>query len=166
MDLKGKTAIITGGGTGIGRATALMLAERGADIVINYSRSEESAIKTRDEVQSYGVKCIVVQADVSKDDEVRQLANKTIETFGRIDIVVNNAGTTDFVALDDLEGLKEEYWDRAFNTNAKGAFLVSRACAEQLKANKGCIVNIASIAGMTGQQVPLLMRLQRQRYLV
>ncbi|NEU32629.1 glucose 1-dehydrogenase [bacterium LRH843] len=151
MDLKGKTAIITGGGTGIGRATALMLAERGADIVINYSRSEESAIKTRDEVQSYGVKCIVVQADVSKDDEVRQLANKTIETFGRIDIVVNNAGTTDFVALDDLEGLKEEYWDRAFNTNAKGAFLVSRACAEQLKANKGCIVNIASIAGMTGQ---------------
>lgn len=151
MDLKGKTAIITGGGTGIGRAAALMLAERGANIVINYSRSIESAEETQADIKKLGVDCMTVKADVSKDDEVRQMAKKAIERFGRIDILINNAGVTDFVELNDLEGLKEEYWDRAFNINVKGVFFTSRACAEELKKNQGCIVNIASIAGLTGQ---------------
>ncbi len=151
MNLQGKTALITGGGTGIGKATALMLAERGANIIINYSRSSDSANETRDEILKLGVKCLVIQADVSKDEEVRAMVKETMEQLGRIDIVINNAGTTDFVPLGDLEGLKEEYWDHALNTNVKGVFFVSRACSEQLKANKGCIVNVASIAGLTGQ---------------
>src|SRR5690554_3455009 len=135
MKLKGKTALITGGGTGIGRATALLLAEQGANIVINYSRSEESAIATKKEIEALGVEALTIQANVSKDDEVREMVNKTVEKFGRIDFLLNNAGTTNFVELNDLEGLKEEYWDNAFNVNSKGVFLTSRACASQLKAN-------------------------------
>lgn len=150
-DLTGKTAIITGGGTGIGRATALMLADRGANIVINYSKSKDDANKTVQDVQALGVKSVAIQADVSKDDEVRKLVKQTLETFNRVDMLINNAGVTDFVELSDLEGLKEQYWDRAFNINTKGAFLMSRACAELLKETKGCIVNVASIAGLTGQ---------------
>lgn len=150
MDLIGKIALITGGGTGIGRATSLLLASRGANIVINYSRSSNSAKETSDEIKKLGVECLVIKADVSKDGEVRQMVSQIMERFGSIDILVNNAGVTNFVELDDLEGLKDEHWDRAFGVNSKGIFNTSRACSEQLKTNKGCIVNIASIAGLTG----------------
>jgi len=151
MDIKGKVAIVTGGGTGIGRATTLMLAERGANVVINYSRSESDAEATLADVKQRGADGMIFKADVSKDAQVREMVKKTLERFGRVDIVVNNAGTTNHVALPDLEGLKEEYWDNAFNVNVKGHFFVSRACAGELKKNKGCIVNVCSISGITGR---------------
>ncbi len=150
-DVKGKVALITGAATGIGSSVAIMLAEKGANIVINYSKSAKDAEDTLKEVQGLGVEGITCQADVSKDAEVCQMVDKVIERFGRLDILVNNAGTTNFVELHDLEGLKEEHWDRAFNTNSKAIFFVSRACAEELKKNKGCIVNTTSIAGQTGR---------------
>lgn len=151
-DLKGKVALITGAATGIGRAASLILAEKGANIVINYyPGTEKKAEDTFSEVQKFGVKGMIYPADVSKDAEVREMFNKAMELFGRLDILVNNAGVTNFVDLHDLEGLREEYWDRAFNVNSKAIFFTSRACAEELKKNKGCIVNTTSTAGFNGR---------------
>ena len=148
--LAGKVALITGGGTGIGRAVALNLARAGADIGINYSRSAEEALKTQAEVKSLGVRCFIYLANVAKDTEVRDMVEKTVKDFGKLDILVNNAGMTHFVEHDDLEGMKEEYWDEIMAVNVKGMFFCSRAAAPELKKSKGCIVNTASIAGMTG----------------
>lgn len=149
--LKGKTALITGGATGIGRATALRLAKEGVNIVINYSRSEDDALKTMNDVKRFGAKAIIYKADVSSDNQVRQMIADAVNTFGKLHILVNNAGVTDFVKLDDLEGLKEEHWDRSIGVNVKGLFYCCRAAASELKENKGCIVNITSVAGLTGK---------------
>ncbi len=148
--VKGKVALITGGATGIGRATAIGLAQKGVNVVINYSRSQDAALKTVEDVQALGVSCLAVKADVSKDEEVRALVDKTIANFGRLDYLVNSAGTTEYVDLADLEGLKEEYWDKILNVNVKGVFFSSRAAAPYLRESKGSIVNIASTAGITG----------------
>lgn len=148
--MQGKTALITGGGTGIGRAIALLLARKGVNIAINYSRSEEDALQTQKEVREHKVICHTYQADVSRDEEVREMVNQVISDFGQLNILVNNAGMTRFVEHSDLEGLKDEYWDEIFGVNVKGLFNTCRAAAEELKKQKGCIVNIASIAGMTG----------------
>ncbi|WP_227937794.1 SDR family NAD(P)-dependent oxidoreductase [Alkalihalobacillus deserti] len=149
--MEGKVCLITGGGTGIGRAIALRLAKAGLNVIINYSRSEQEALETKSECEQLGVKAMVYKADVSNDQEVRKMMNDTINSFGRLDILVNNAGVTNIVPLEDLEGLKEEYWDRAMAINVKGVFFCSRAASEQLKVNNGCILNTASVAGMTGQ---------------
>lgn len=150
MVMKGKAALVTGGGTGIGRAAVLRLAARGMDVAVNYSRSEEEARQTAAEAEKLGVRAIVCRADVADDASVRSMIETVTAEFGRIDVLVNNAGTTNFVPLPDLEGLKPEYFDNAFNTNVKGLFLVSRACAPHLKAAGGSIVNVTSIAGLTG----------------
>lgn len=148
--LKGKTALITGAGTGIGRSVALRLAAAGADIAINYSRSKKEALQTQREVEESGVRSLVYKADVADDGEVRAMVRKTIETLGRLDVLVNNAGVTYFVDHADLEGLKEEYWDRIMAVNVKGMFFCCRAAAGELKKRKGCIINITSVAGLMG----------------
>ncbi len=148
--LKGKTALITGAGTGIGRSIALRLAAAGADIAINYSRSEKEALQTQKAVEESGVRSLVYKADVADDDQVRAMVGETIKKLGRLDILVNNAGVTYFVEHADLEGLKAEYWDRIMAVNVKGMFFCCRAAAEELKKRKGCIINITSIAGLTG----------------
>lgn len=148
--LQGKTALITGGGTGIGRAIALLLARKGVNIAINYSRSEGEALETQKGVQANNVSCRIYQANVARDEEVRTMVGQVICDFGKLDILVNCAGTTRFVDHSDLEGLKDEYWDEIFGVNVKGVFNTCRAAAEELRKQKGCIVNIASIAGLTG----------------
>lgn len=148
--LRGKTALITGAGTGIGRSIALRLAAAGADIAINYSRSEKGALQTRKEAEGLGVRSMVYKADVADDAQVRAMVGETIRALGRLDILVNNAGVTYFVDHADLESLKEEYWDRIMAVNVKGMFFCCRAAAEELKKCKGCIINITSIAGLTG----------------
>jgi len=150
MELKGKTAIITGGSTGIGRAIALKLASNGVNIAINYSKSLEEAQKTIDEVRKLGVQGDIYKANVSNSLEVEEMCKSVMNDFGKIDILVNNAGTTNYVALEDLNGLLDEYWDNAFNVNVKGAFYTSRCCQKELKKNNGCIINITSIAGFNG----------------
>ncbi len=151
MALNGRTAIITGGGTGIGRATALLLADRGVNVLVNYSRSADDAERTAAELRTKGVKALPWKADVADDRAVREMIEAAVRELGRIDIVVNNAGKTHYVALDDLEGMKDELWDDIFSVNVKGAFFVSRAAAPELKKNRGCIVNVASIAGTNGR---------------
>ena len=148
--LKGKAALITGGATGMGRAIALRLARDGVNIAINYSRSEKEALETKSDVEACEVKAITCKADVADDEQVRSMVAKTIETFGRLDILVNCAGMTYFVELPDLEGLKEEHWDRIMAVNVRGVFQCSRAAAAELRKRKGCIVNITSVAGITG----------------
>lgn len=148
--LQGKTVLITGGGTGIGRAIALTLAREGANVALNYSRSAEEAERTQAEVEALGVKSLTYQANVTSDCEVREMVHNVITDFGHLDILVNNAGITHFVDHSDLEGLKEEYWDDIMAVNVKGLFFCCRAAAEELRKQKGCIVNMASIAGFTG----------------
>lgn len=153
MDFAGKTALITGGGTGIGRACGLRLSARGMSVAINYpfAEAEDDAKAVKEEIIARGGRAEIFMADVSDDNAVREMVRNVADTFGGIDAVVNNAGATNFIAHHDLEGMLEEYWDRSYAVNTKGLFFVSRACAPLLKLNKGCIVNITSQAGITGR---------------
>jgi 3-oxoacyl-[acyl-carrier protein] reductase len=149
MDVRGKTAIVTGSAVGVGRATALDLAKRGANVVVNYSRSEDDAKEAVRLVEAAGAKALLVKADVSKEAEVRDMVAKTVAAFGGLHILVNNAATTHFVGFPDLDGMKEEYWDDIFAVNVKGAFLCSRAAAPAIReSGGGAIVNVASVAGV------------------
>ncbi|MDT8902897.1 SDR family NAD(P)-dependent oxidoreductase [Anaeroselena agilis] len=146
-----KVALITGGGTGIGRAVALRLAAQGIDIVVNYSRSEKDALDTAAAVREAGVGCLIEKADVAADDQVRVMVDNTVRRFGRLDYLVNSAGTTRFVDAGDLDGLTGEFWDDIMAVNVKGAYFACRACRPHLKKTGGAIVNITSIAGITGR---------------
>ena len=149
MDLSGKTAIVTGSAVGVGRATAIELAKRGANVVVNYSKSEDEAKETVAEVEGAGARALLVKADVSKDSEVRSMVQQAVDAFGGLHVLVNNAATTKFVNFADLEGLKEEDWDLILAVNLKGPFFCSRAAAGPMKeAGQGAIVNIASVAGI------------------
>ncbi|OXM85485.1 SDR family NAD(P)-dependent oxidoreductase [Paenibacillus rigui] len=148
--MKGKVAVITGSATGIGKAIALRLAKEGVHITINYSKSETEALETRKQIEALGVKSLLFKANVSDDFQVRQMIRETVATFGRLDILVNNAGVTNFVNHADLEELKEEYWNQVMDVNVKGLFFCCRAAASELKKQNGCIVNITSVAGLTG----------------
>jgi len=151
MDLKGKVALITGGGTGIGREIGLSFAREGAGVVVDYSRSEKEANATAQEIRDLGVPSLAIKADVSVDAQVRAMVDKVMEECGRLDILVNSAGTTTFVDLADLEGLTEEMWDETIAVNLKGAFFCCRAAAPAMKKNGGGnIISISSIAGPTG----------------
>lgn len=149
MDVSGKCAIVTGSATGVGRATALALAKRGARVVVNYSRSEDEARETVEEIERLGAQALLVRADVSRDDEVRAMVRQGRDAFGPVQILVNNAATTAFVNFADLEGMTEELWDRILAVNLKGPFFCARAVAPQMKeAGEGAIVNVASVAGL------------------
>ena len=149
MQLSGKNAIVTGSAVGVGRATVLELAKRGANVVVNYSRSEQEATETAGQVERLGVRALVVRADVSSDQDVRAMVGRVLDAYGSIDVLVNNAATTAFVNFADLEGLTEELWDRILAVNLKGPFFCSRAVAAHMReAGAGAIVNIASVAGI------------------
>jgi 3-oxoacyl-[acyl-carrier protein] reductase len=149
MDLSEKTAIVTGSAVGVGRATALELAKRGASVVVNYSRSEADAKEAMSLVEGTGARALLIKADVSRDEDARSMVQQAVDAFGGVDVLVNNAATTSFVAFPDLEGLKEEDWDRILAVNLKGPFFVTRAATPHLKASgEGAIVNIASVAGI------------------
>jgi 3-oxoacyl-[acyl-carrier protein] reductase len=148
MDVRGKTAIVTGSAVGVGRAAAVDLARRGANVVINYSRSEDDAKEAVRLVEAAGAKAILVRADVSDDAQVQSMVRQTVDAFGGLHILVNNAAMTHFVPFHDLDGMKAEYWDDIFNVNVKGAFFCARAAAKAMKqSGGGAIVNIASVAG-------------------
>lgn len=122
MRLKDKVALVTGGGTGIGRAISAFLAREGAAVAVNYSRSEAEAIQTVAELKSIGGRSMAVRADVSDDRAVRAMVERVRGEWGRLDILVNNAGVTRFVDHAKLEEMTEEDWDRIFAVNVKGVF--------------------------------------------
>jgi 3-oxoacyl-[acyl-carrier protein] reductase len=151
MDLTNAVALVTGGGTGIGRATSLALARRGVTVAVNYSRSQAEANETVQLINQEGGRSIALQADVSQDREVRTMVSAIVDQFGTIDLLVNNASITRHIPLDNLEAVTEEVWDELFAVNVKGMFSCARAVAPAMKERKrGAIVNVGSIAGLTG----------------
>jgi 3-oxoacyl-[acyl-carrier protein] reductase len=149
-------ALVTGAATGIGRSAAVALAKHGYDVVINYSRSEEAAKLTAQQAQAAGAKTLLFRCDVSDDARVRAMLAATEKEFGRLDVLINNAGTTVDVEPRNLEAMRVEDWNRIFNVNVLGLFLVTRAAAPLLKKSpSGCIVNTCSIAGLRPSAQPL-----------
>lgn len=146
--LKGKTAVITGSGRGIGKAIAMKLASLGANIVVNDIPSSDYADETCEEIKALGVDSIVVKGDVRNSEDVKTLIDTALEKFGKIDIFVNNAGITrDGLML----RMSEEDWDLVMDINLKGAFNCIKAVAKpMMKQRSGSIINIASIVGVMG----------------
>jgi 3-oxoacyl-[acyl-carrier protein] reductase len=157
MQLQGKAAIVTGSGTGVGRATALKLAAKGCAVLINYSKSKAAADNVCAEVKALGVTACAVRADVADDNDCKAMIAAALETFGRIDVLVNNAGTTRFINHNDLDAVMPEDWDQVMGVNLRGAFQCTRAARQALQANgQGCVVNVSSIAGLRaiGSSIP------------
>ena len=146
-----KVALITGGGTGVGEATTLQLADRGFHVAINYSRSKDDAERTAAAARERRVRAITLACDVSSDSQVRDMIDRCRQEFGRLDVLVNNAGMTHFVQHSDLEAMSEDKWDEILAVNLKGPFFVSRAAIPLMRAGgDGAIVNVASVAGVAG----------------
>jgi 3-oxoacyl-[acyl-carrier protein] reductase len=149
VNLAGAAALVTGSATGIGRATALALARRGCHVVVNYTRSEAEAQATARDVEALGARALLHRADVAADAGARAVVAAAEGAFGRLDVLVNAAGTTHFAPPEDLEAITPEIWDRIFDVNVRGTFLVTRAAAPSLKrSGRGAVVNLASIAGL------------------
>jgi 3-oxoacyl-[acyl-carrier protein] reductase len=148
---QGKVAIVTGGGTGIGRAISMQLAQAGAVVSVIYSRSVNDAQQTVGEIVEQGGRALAVQANVANDSEARAMVAKVVDTYGGVDYLVNNAGITRQLSFADLEAISDEIWDELLAVNVKGTFHCSRAAAPFLKLRRGAaIVNVGSVAGETG----------------
>jgi 3-oxoacyl-[acyl-carrier protein] reductase len=157
--LAGKVAIVTGGGTGIGRACALSFAARGARVAVNYSRSRDESEATAAECRAAGGDGAAIQADMSSREAVERLVQQTVDRWGRIDLLVNSAGTTRFAPYDDLDALTEEVWDSILGVNLKGVFFACRAVAPHMRrAGGGSIVNVGSISAIrpVGSSIPYM----------
>lgn len=149
LDLSNKVALVTGAGSGIGKATAIALAEAGAALAINYHRNEAGAADAKQTITNAGGRAITVQADVTKSADVRLMIAETVAAFGPVDILVNNAGS--LVERLRLLELTEERWDEVINLNLKSAFLCAQAvAASMIERKSGVIINVASIAGRNG----------------
>jgi 3-oxoacyl-[acyl-carrier protein] reductase len=145
-----KVALVTGSATGVGRACAVRFAQLGFAVGVNYSKSEDDARETVRLVEAAGAPALLCRATVADEGQVRQMVARTVETFGRLDVLVNNAGMTHFVAHTDLDALTDAVWDEIFQVNLKGAFYASRAATPLLRERKGSIVNVSSVAGLQG----------------
>jgi 3-oxoacyl-[acyl-carrier protein] reductase len=148
-------ALVTGASTGIGRAAAIALAAAGFDVAVNYASSEKAARETAELAKAKGAKTLLFQCDVSDDRIVRKMLAAVEQAFGRLDALVNNAGTTTEIGSKDLEALTTEVWDRVFAVNVRGVFQVTRAAAPMLKKAMGSIVNTASVVGLRPGPQPL-----------
>ncbi len=160
MKLDGKVALVTGAGTGVGAATAVLLAKKGCRVAVNYRRSGEEAAEVVAAIEETGGEAFAFQADVASDNEARALVDAAIEKFGRLDLLVNNAGTTDFIPFDDLDAVGDDVWQRLYQVNVVGAFHCARAAVKAMRKTVGAdgaeIVNVGSIAGLkaTGSCIP------------
>lgn len=151
MELKDRVVVVTGSSSGVGAATAVQCARRGARVAVNYNRNADGAEATAAACREAGGEAIVVRADVARDEDCRRLVRDTMDAFGAVDGLVNNAGTTKFCAHEDLDGLDAEDFQRIYGVNAVGAFQMTRACVPHMRARgEGAVVNVASIAAVTG----------------
>lgn len=149
FDLSGRVAVVTGGGTGIGRDTALLLAERGADVVVAGRRAEPLE-QAAGEIRKLGRRALAVPTDVRKPDACKAMIESAVKEFGRLDILINNAGGAHgHIGIAKMDLAK---WDRDVQLNLSAALYCSQAAYPHLKAGKGCIVNISSMAGVGGTQ--------------
>jgi 3-oxoacyl-[acyl-carrier protein] reductase len=139
-----KVAIVTGGSSGIGAATAKELVKRGWKVAITFSKDDKKAKETA------GTEMLAVKGDVAEDAHCRRIAKDVLAKWGRIDALVNNAGTTKFVKHADLEGLSAEDFERIFRVNVVGPFQMTRACVAALKESRGAVINVSSVAALLG----------------
>lgn len=148
MKLKGKVGLITGGAIGIGRGICRAFVEEGASVIVNYNQSKKEAEKL---IKEFGDKCIAIRADVSKKEEVDEMVKEAVSSFGKINILVNNAGISEYCSFLKLE---EEIWDRTIDINLKGIFLCSKAVVKDMieKKTRGKIINISSVCGLLAQK--------------
>jgi 3-oxoacyl-[acyl-carrier protein] reductase len=151
MSAMHKVALVTGSATGIGRAVAIRFAQAGLAVAVNYSRSEAEANETLAEVRHHGVPAILCHANVADDAAVQTMISRCRDELGGLDVLVNNAGMTRFIAHANLDALTEEVWDEILGVNLKGAFYCCRAALPLLQDRGGAIVNISSVAGLQGQ---------------
>lgn len=146
---EGKTAVITGASRGVGRATALRLAEAGANVVVNYLTREDSADEVTEICRRKDVGAIAVQGDVSNWLDARNIAKKAVEEFGKIDLLVCNAGIWEGSPIEEMS---EEVWNKVLNTNLKSAWAMTKACVPSMKKqDNGAIVLVSSTAGQRGE---------------
>lgn len=148
MDLANKTAVVTGSSRGVGRAVALGFAAEGANVIINYTSNQDAANEVVDIITGMGRRAVAVKADVARKDEVEFLFGKALDAFGKIDVLVNNAGFTR-PAL--MLKMTEEQWDQVVDIHMKGAFLCAQAAGKHMKEQQsGKIINVTSVAGLVG----------------
>jgi len=146
-----KVCVVTGSSSGIGAATVRLYAGRGWNVVVNGARDVDAAEAVAGECRALGAEAIVVRADVAADADCRRLASEVEQRFGRVDVLVNNAGTTKFVAAKDLDGLDADDFHRIYGVNVIGAFQMVRALEPMLARDPGgAIVNVSSIASIMG----------------
>ena len=151
MELKNAVCIVTGSASGIGAASAVLLAAKGARVVVNYSKSEAAARATAAACTAAGGEALLVQADVAEDSDCRRLAQAALDQWGRIDALVNNAGATKFANHADLDALSAADFQRIYAVNVVGSYQMVRACAPAMKqGGRGAVVNVSSIAGKNG----------------
>ncbi|MEC8822236.1 MAG: SDR family oxidoreductase [Pseudomonadota bacterium] len=151
MDMKGTVSIVTGSSSGVGAATVRLLAARGSHVVVNYSKSAPAAELVAEECRVLGADVLVCQADVSNDADCRKLVNEALSRWGRLDVLVNNAGTTKFVAHGDFDGLDSDDFKDIYGVNVIGPFQMVRAARQALTASgNAAVVNVASVAGVKG----------------
>lgn len=145
-----KVAIVTGSATGVGAATALALAGRGYAVLINYSKSEAEAKASLAACESAGAETLLMRGDVAEDADCKAMVHAVLERWGRVDALVNNAGVTSFAGATNWDAIDAQAFQRIVGVNALGTFQMIRACAPHLKAARGAIVNVSSIAGALG----------------
>src|SRR3954468_4789750 len=151
-----KAALVTGAATGIGRSAVLALAHAGYDVALNYSSSEKAARETAADAEKLGARTMLAKCDVSDEAGVRAMLEAVDKAFGKLDVLINNAGTTATWKPKDLESISLEEWDRVFAVNVRGLFQVTRAALPLLrKSRNACIVNTASIVGLRPGPQPL-----------
>src|ERR1700723_65279 len=143
--LQGKVALVTGAAKRIGRSIAVALAEEGADVVITYRESADEAQRTVQELEALGVGAAAVGADLRQPESIRSAVAVAAAKFGRLDVLVNNAGRFETAALEEIS---VEQWDAMFETNTRGPFLAAQAAYPHLKASRGRIINIGSLGGI------------------
>ena len=152
VSLSEKTALVTGGGTGIGRAVAIVLARGKAKVAVNYCHSQREAESVVAEIRAAGGSATLFQADISDLEQVERMFSSVEQELGPVSILINNAGRTHFMEFADLDGISDEIWDGINDLNVKGAFYCSRAAWRHMRSiGGGCVVNVASIAGLTGR---------------
>lgn len=151
-NLTGRTALVTGGGTGIGAAIAKGMAAEGANIIVNYSRSEQEANETVAEIEALGSKAIAVRCDVTQSDQINDMFQRAQAEFGRVDILVNNAGQV--FGRQSTAEMPEDIWDKTMAVNLKAVFLCSQAAIPQMPDKIGRILNISSISAFSGKGGP------------
>lgn len=144
-ELKGKTALVTGGARRIGREIALALAAAGADVAITFLSSQREARQTAEDIRRQGVRGLALACDVRKENEVKQAVKKLVGEFGGLDLLVNNAATYETV---EFEKITVRQWDEMFATNVRGPFLVSQAALKSLRQRHGRIIHLGSLGGL------------------